>query len=261
MTTKPAGMFTYFQILLLLTPAASFSIHDGARSSIERHTRTPQPIFPTTRTRTSSHAYISTTRTCSVFHTRYNKMKRPNFLSSSVTGDETSSNEQSLPEPSTMRIREIKDELNAMGVSFTDCFDKDSLSERLLDARSGKVTGKKKAQSAAASSTESSQEAAKESATTAKASSSNFDKEAAMAELRSKRVRELRTMCAQNNIRWAHFIEKDELVRALVQHQEKAADFSPSGKIMPGKVAVIDDDILSNEIAPGAAVTPLLLGK
>ena len=56
-------------------------------------------------------------------------------------------------------------------------------------------------------------------------------------------------------------IEKEELVQALLEYQEKAADFSPSGKLIPGKVAVIDDEILSQELTPGAAVTPLLLGK
>jgi len=86
-----------------------------------------------------------------------------------------------------------------------------------------------------------------------------FDSEAATAELNSKKVRELRTMCHENNIQWAHMIEKSELVQALLQHQEKASKFSVSGKIMPGKVAVIDDDILSKELAPGAVSTPLLL--
>ena len=157
-------------------------------------------------------------------------------------------------EPSAMRIKAIKDELNSAGISFNDCFDKDSLVERLNDARSGKVTGTKSRNTASASEPTSAKtnEAKSRSAST-------FDKEAVAGELRTKKVRELRTMCAQNNIRWANMIEKEELVQALVKYQEKVSEFSPSGKLAPGKVTVIDQDVLAKEVAPGAATTPLLL--
>ena len=65
-------------------------------------------------------------------------------------------------------------------------------------------------------------------------------------------------MCAQNDIRWANLIEKEELVQALVSYQAEAVKFSPSGKILPGKVAQIDDEILAKEVA-GGATTPLML--
>jgi hypothetical protein len=266
MSTNRAGMFTKNQILLtiaasLMAPAfvASFGIHQNSGMRMRSPFKQAKSLLSNScidiGTSSSTSTYIS------MFHDRHNKIPRPTFLSSTVTGEETNSNEQSPPEPSTMRIREIKDELNAMGVTFADCFDKDSLTERLVDARSGKVKGKKE-EPAAESTTDTgcsccSQEAKKEE----KPSESKFDVEAARGELRSKKVRELRTMCAQNNIRWANMIEKEELVQALLQHQEKAAAFSPSGKILPGKVAVIDDQILTKEIAPGAAVTPLLLGE
>jgi len=159
-------------------------------------------------------------------------------------------------EPSSMRIKAIKDELKSNGISFTDCFDKDSLVERLIDARSGKVAGTKCSTTATASvsSSEDTNEAKSQNTST-----SLFDKEAVSAELRTKKVRELRTMCAQNNIRWANMIEKEELVQALVKFQEKASNFSPSGKLTPGKVTTIDQDVLAKEVAPGAATTPLLL--
>ncbi len=226
--------FQFIQILLILAVChvASFGIHDVSQ-------------------RMSSMARRPTTSQTFIRHTQ--SKKYTNGLYSTVTGDET------MPEPSAMRVREIKDELNAMGVSFADCFDKDSLVERLIDARSGKVSGKIKAESPPASDEKSIEDKGESSTKESSTTSSNFEKEAALTELRSKKVRELRTMCAQNNIRWAQMIEKEELVQALLKHQEKAADFSPSGKILPGKVAVIDDDILSKEIAPGAAVTPLLL--
>ena len=181
-----------------------------------------------------------------------------NILSSTPTDDDA------LPDPSSMRIREIKDELNAMGVSFTDCFDKDSLSERLVDARSGKIVGDKSQEERKEEGNKTADEKEKpseEPKSSASKPASTFDKEAVGAELRSKKVKELRTMCAKYNIRWAQMIEKEELVQALLKHQEKAAGFSVSGKIMPGEVAKIDEDILAKEVAPGAASTPLLLGE
>lgn len=179
-------------------------------------------------------------------------------MSSNSAGEETNNaDEKSLPEPSSMRIREIKDELNSMGISFTDCFDKDSLTERLVDARSGKVTGGVATEEVFSDDSGKGEEAPKE--TSASAKTSTFDKEEFAEDLRSKKVRELRTMCASKNIRWANFIEKEELVQALVEYQLKASDFSPSGKIVPGKVAMIDDETLDQELTPDAAATPLLL--
>ncbi len=38
-------------------------------------------------------------------------------------------------EPGTMRVAEIKSELDLRGVSYSDCFDKESLAQRLVEAR------------------------------------------------------------------------------------------------------------------------------
>jgi hypothetical protein len=38
-------------------------------------------------------------------------------------------------EVASMRIRDIQDELKSLGVSFADCFDRDSLTKRLQEAR------------------------------------------------------------------------------------------------------------------------------
>ncbi len=159
-----------------------------------------------------------------------------------------------LPEISSMRIRAIKDELNEMGISFTDCFDKDSLVDRLKDARSGAVSPSPKS---GENDNNDDATSAAESKSTSK-SASTFDREAVMDELRQKKVRELRTMCAQNNIKWASMIEKEELVRALADYKEQASEFSTSGALTPGKVTMINDDILGKEVSGGAA-TPLLL--
>ncbi len=172
---------------------------------------------------------------------------------------DTTSSSTELPEPSSMRIRAIKDELNSMNIDYTDCFDKESLCTRLVDARSGAVKG---ASSSSSTKTESQSTPASETPSTGSSlSTSNFDKEKKLEELRSLRVKELRTRCAQNNIRWAHMIEKEELVQALIGHYEKASLFSPSGTLTPGKVTMItDDDVLEKEIYNGGvATTPLML--
>ena len=43
--------------------------------------------------------------------------------------------EGEVEEPGTMRVSEIKAELNLRGIDYTDCFDKESLAQRLREAR------------------------------------------------------------------------------------------------------------------------------
>ena len=38
-------------------------------------------------------------------------------------------------EPGTMRVKEIKAELDLRGVNYSDCFDKESLAQKLVQAR------------------------------------------------------------------------------------------------------------------------------
>lgn len=196
----------------------------------------------------------------------------PIVLSMSST---TNNNEQSeaaeadakatLLDPKSMRIREIKDELDSLQVKYNDCFDKESICLRLSDARDGTIPAELKTTKA----TEAAKESPLPSATatsvnepspsTKTNSNKNFDKEQKAQELRSLRVKELRTKCAQYDIRWATMIEKEELVQALVAHYEKCSSFSPSGTIIPGKVSVImDESILETELN-SPSVTPLLL--
>ena len=168
-------------------------------------------------------------------------------------------NTSSLADPSTMKIRDIKNELDNMNIKYNDCFDKESLCTRLVDGRSGEVKGVAKTESTSSKTTEAEVEV-EAAATATPPKSSNFDKAAKKEELRSLRVRELRTKCAQFNIRWANMIEKDELVNALADHYEKCSDFSPSGTLMPGKVSTItDDSILDKEINSGTTTAPLML--
>ena len=38
-------------------------------------------------------------------------------------------------EPGTMRVSEIKSELDLRGIDYSDCFDKESLAQKLVEAR------------------------------------------------------------------------------------------------------------------------------
>lgn len=55
-------------------------------------------------------------------------------------GDDENEEDDDEVEPGKMRVSEIKAELDMRGVSYADCFDKESLQQRLVDARlSGKA--------------------------------------------------------------------------------------------------------------------------
>jgi STI1 domain len=54
-------------------------------------------------------------------------------MDDSVSGD--MDNDEESVEPGAMRISEIKAELDLRGISYADCFDKESLVQKLLDAR------------------------------------------------------------------------------------------------------------------------------
>jgi Thioredoxin domain-containing protein len=205
------------------------------------------------------------------FHFFSNRVSKSNALSScatfaTFTDDDSQQQQQQRQDLRFMSIREIKDELKEMGISFSDCFDKDSLIERLEDARNGNLSSAFKVASPSKDDNSNPSRSSNSTTTTTARNStgSAFNREATAADLRTKTVRQLRTLCAESNIRWANLIEKEELVQALVQYQEECLKFSRSGKIMPGKVALIDDDTLTKELTTRAAssldsTAPLLL--
>lgn len=167
-------------------------------------------------------------------------------------------------DPTTMRLKEIQAELKIMKVSYADCFDKESLVKRLRDARAGLVQPSESEEGSdsrdnrvSETSTETTKAKAKSSTTS---SASSFDREDVLSDLRSLRVKELRTRLSERSIRWAGLLEKEDLVRALADAMERAANFSPSGALEPGKVADITDEQLDAEITRAAETgTPLLL--
>jgi thioredoxin 1 len=175
-----------------------------------------------------------------------------------------------LPDPATMKIKEIKNELNHFNVSYNDCFDKESLVQRLVDARNNPqrpnptttteptatTTGTNQNNESKSQGNDKKQQ---DTSTTSSKNNNKFDKEAKMQELKLLKVKELRSLCAQYNIRWGQMIEKDELITALIQHYESMSTFSTSGTIVPGQVSMITNgDILQQEIY-NMSETPLLL--
>jgi len=71
-----------------------------------------------------------------------------------------------------------------------------------------------------------------------------------LTELRSMRVKELRTQCASANIRWGGMFEKEDLVQALWKHKQEVDKFSISGALQPGEVTDVNDAILDQELKP-----------
>lgn len=171
-------------------------------------------------------------------------------------------------DPADMKLRDIQAELKDMGVSYTDCFDRDSLTRRLKDARNGEIPTTETKTATEKESTSSLEKEAQSSPSSPKGDSSSgrssapaessFDREGTIEELRSLRVKELRTELANRNMRWGNMVEKEDLVQALLKAREAASNFSSSGALTPGKVADIDAETLTTELSTPAG-TPLLL--
>ena len=60
-------------------------------------------------------------------------------VSTVLHSDHNPTAQSSLPSPNDMRLSEIKTELTEMNISYADCFDKESLVKRLVEARDGSV--------------------------------------------------------------------------------------------------------------------------
>jgi thioredoxin 2 len=137
-----------------------------------------------------------------------------------------------------MRVAELRDELRERAVDFSDCFDKESLCQRLEDARKhNNITTKHEIPN-----------------TTPPIA---IDKEALLQEIRSMSVRSLREDLARRSIRWAGLLEKEDLVQAVYQARIEALQFSVTGQLVPGTVQEVKGDALMQELQK--TDTPLLL--
>lgn len=202
------------------------------------------------------------------------------FAENYDSNESTANTLESLPDASDMKLRDIQAELKDRGVSFSDCFDRDSLTIRLKEARSisaTKIPSKDKEDTSLPKNDDvvaeeedispkheesiASEQTADNGDSSATSSSSKFDRESTLKLNRSLRVAELRTQLASRNIRWAGMLEKEELVVTLTNAMEESASFSPSGVLSPGKVAELTDNTLSQELqqANDSILPPLLL--
>jgi len=168
--------------------------------------------------------------------------------STTTTQDVPSSSTTEDKIPSDMKIKEIKEELRTLQVSFTDCFERDSLVKRLIDARSNNRP-----------TVVLEENTSKNDKKAPQASSSKFDRDAVRQELRPQRVSELRTQLAARGKRWGGFIEKEDLVQALLDAMEETAQFSSSGALSPGSVGDLTDEEFRIERDTPLSSTPLLL--
>lgn len=172
----------------------------------------------------------------------------------STTSSSSSCNTRSTEDegklPSDMKIKEIKEELRTLHVSYADCFERDSLVKRLIDARNNVVKEEEEEEDSTLTSSESNNEIEPQ---------VKFDRNAVHQELRSLRVSELRTQLAGRGIRWGGMIEKEDLVVALLNSMEETAHFSSSGALSVGSVADVSDDELLKERDTPSSETPLLL--
>lgn len=179
----------------------------------------------------------------------------------------SSTQPQQQPEQ-VMRVSEIKLELESLSIDYSDCFDKESLLERLHDAQSGKVLPKKTRQ----------QQPTEQSASESTKLHSNGNEHHVksnqpgsdapendeidmklMDEIRSMKVRQLKEELASRQIRWGGLLEKEDLVKALYRARKDAAKFSVTGLIIPGQVADLTTEQLQLELRSGSTQTPLLL--
>lgn len=170
-------------------------------------------------------------------------------------------------DPNEMRVAEIKEELNTYSVSYSDCFDKESLVQRLISTREENPTttaeksvdedDDKKEESADKERVE---ESVPDKTEVDKPTSDDFDRESTLQELRSLRVAELRTRLSSLEIRWGNMIEKEELVLALANAMEESSKFSGSGVLSPGKVGDLNSKEFNMEVSNGGKTkTPMLL--
>ncbi|KAL7566943.1 hypothetical protein ACA910_008663 [Epithemia clementina (nom. ined.)] len=147
----------------------------------------------------------------------------------------------------SLSVSEIKKELKERGVSFADCFDKESLVVRLKESRMNDGSGDANLDVNIPVDSDD----ANSNTNTKKNDSSILE------EVRSMTVRQLREELARRNQRWGSLIEKEDLVQAVCRARTKAAEFSATGAIAPGEVADLTGEQLVAELAK--TDTPLLL--
>ena len=169
--------------------------------------------------------------------------------------NQSSTTDTTLPNPNDMRLKEIKEELTTMNISYTDCFDKESLVKRLIEARDGSVLPKVDEQQdikVEEVEKEQSSTTPEPIPTSSTEPDEEFDRESTLTELRTLKVKELKERLSKLGVRWGTMVEKSEMVEALCnameERHEQSKNFSRSGELVPGTVTDVDESVLLKEL-------------
>jgi thiol-disulfide isomerase/thioredoxin len=150
-----------------------------------------------------------------------------------------------LEDISQWKVADLRAELQQRGISYADCFDKDSLVQKLRQARDNHTE----------QSTDTPTTLSPHSDTNTGASSDT----SLLEEIRSMKVKELREELSSRNMRWAGLLEKEDLVKAVYQARIQAALFSSSGLLRPGQVVDLTGSQALDEAHDKDNAIPLLL--
>lgn len=72
-------------------------------------------------------------------------------------------------------------------------------------------------------------------------------------------MKELRQELANRNLRWAGFLDKQDLVKAVFEAMQKESSFSATGLMRPGQVVDMSEADLRREMEAVDVGTPLLV--
>jgi len=149
-----------------------------------------------------------------------------------------------------MKLSEIKAELKERNTSFADCFDRESLEKRLFEARENCAAGGVLPQREVVVNDDVSTTTT--ATTQSESNDEEFDRHSTLTQLRSLRVKDLKIQLSELKVRWGAMIEKEEMVQALCNALEEryhaSKNFSRSGKLVPGIVADVDENVLLQEL-------------
>ena len=147
---------------------------------------------------------------------------------------------------SSMRLSEIKLELQQRKVDYSDCFDKESLVLRLIDSRKNNKHSNDGVHKNCDDSSSSNTYEGKKQETLS--NEDLFDRDAALSELKTKTVRELREELGRRRIPRTGLFEKEDIILALVDAREKASVYSATGLLTPGEVSDLNSSNVKKEI-------------
>jgi thioredoxin len=148
----------------------------------------------------------------------------------------------------SLNRRDIQEELKQLGVSYHDCFDKESLVHRLLEARAQGATTQKTHQQKHIYEPSSNTAVIEPilSTTTTVPAAQNVEEK--LVELRGMSLKDLKLQCSRRNIRYYKFLEKEDFVQAIRTDMLKAVAFSVTGMVQPGMVVELTGEQLDQEM-------------